>query len=144
MNVLVLYNSRNGHTRDTAEAVAQVARRLNHNVSIKSVIEIRSSDVERADMLFIGTWVHGLILFGVRPAGAELWVPVLPRLDGKPVAIFCTYAFNPRSSLQALGTMLKARGAAIVGQQAFHRSRPTDGVDAFVASALQSLEHVPA
>jgi flavodoxin len=144
MNILVLYNSRNGHTRDTAEEVAQVARRLNHNVSIKSVIEIRKSDVEHADMLFIGTWVHGLVLFGVRPAGAELWVPVLPPLDGKPVAVFCTYAFNPRGSLQALGKMLTARGASVVGQHAFHRSRPTDGVDAFVDSALQAMERVPA
>ena len=36
MNVLVLYNSRNGHTRAAAEAVAQAVRDQKHAGSIKS------------------------------------------------------------------------------------------------------------
>jgi hypothetical protein len=142
MNVLVLYQSRSGHTREAAEAIAQAARDLTYQVVIKSVIEVRKEDVETADALFIGTWVHGLILFGVRPAGAELWVPSLPSLEGKPIGIFCTYAFNPRASLQTLGDMLVARGAAIIGQHAFHRRRPSDGVKPFVQDVLQSVENV--
>lgn len=138
MNVLVLYNSRNGHTRSMAEAVAQAARDLKHNVTIKSVIEVRQTDIESADALFIGTWVHGLILFGVKPAGAELWVPALPSLEGKPVGVFCTYAFNPRGSLRALGAMLEARGARVVGQQAVHRSRPSEGAPGFVERVLKA------
>ncbi len=140
MNVLVLYNSQNGHTRNAAEAVAQAARDQKHTVSVKSVIEARKADVESADALFVGTWVHGLILFGVRPAGAELWVPALPSLEGKPVGVFCTYAFHPHNSLRSLGTMLAARGATTVGQRAFHRSRPGDGAAAFVESVLQAAE----
>lgn len=140
MNVLILYNSRAGHTRRAAEAIAQAARGLNHEVVVKSVIEVRKADVEQADALFVGTWVHGLILFGVRPAGAELWVPALPALDGKPVGVFCTYAFHPRRSLRMLGDRLAARGATIRGQRAFHRSRPGDGAEQFVQSVLQSVE----
>lgn len=140
MNILVLYQSRSGHTRDTAEAIAQAGRDLNYKVEVKSVIEVRKADVDHADALFVGTWVQGMILFGVRPAGAELWVPALPSLEGKPVGIFCTYAFNPRGSLQALGAMLAARGATILGQHAFHRSRPSDGAEPFVQSVLQSAE----
>jgi flavodoxin len=142
MNVLVLYQSRHGHTREAAEAIAQAARSLNFQVVIKSVIEVRKADVETADALFVGTWVHGLILFGVRPAGAELWVPALPSLEGKPVGVFCTYAFNPRASLRTLGNMLAARGARIVGQRAFHRARPGDGAKQFVQEVLQSAERV--
>ncbi len=138
MRVLVLYQSRDGHTRDAAQAIAQAARDLNHTVTLKSVIEAQKADVDNADLLFVGTWVHGLILFGVRPAGAELWVPALPSLAGKPVGIFCTYAFNPRGSLRMLGEMLAARGATIVGQQAFHRSRTREGVPAFVEGVLQA------
>jgi flavodoxin len=144
MNVLVLYNSRGGHTRDAAEPIAKAARDLYYTVTIKSVIEVQKADIENADALFVGTWVHGLILFGVRPAGAELWVPALPSLAGKPVGIFCTYAFNPRGSLRTLGAMLSARGAAIVGQRAFHRSRPGDGAESFVQTVLQSAERVVA
>lgn len=140
MNILILYQSRHGHTRRAAEAIAQAARDLNHDVSIKSVIEVRKADVEAADALFIGTWVHGLILFGVRPAGADLWVPSLPPLDGKPVGIFCTYAFNPRGSLKQLAALLEARGARIVGEHAFHRRRPADFSGIFVEQVLQAAE----
>lgn len=138
MNVLVLYNSRGGHTQDAAETIAKAARNLSHSVSIKSVVEVRKSDVEAADALFIGTWVHGFILFGVKPAGADLWVPALPSMAGKPIGIFCTYAFNPRGSLRALGTMLAEGGAAILGQRAFHRSRPGEGAELFVKTILQA------
>jgi flavodoxin len=133
-----LYQSRHGHTRAAAEAIAQAARDLTHEVKLKAIIEVQKADVENADVLFVGTWVHGLILFGVRPAGAELWVPSLPSLQGKPVGIFCTYAFNPRGSLQILGKMLEARGASIVGQHAFHRRQPAEGAVPFVQSVLQS------
>ncbi len=144
MNILILYQSRHGHTRQTAEAIAQAVRELKHHVTLKSVIEVRQADVENADALFIGTWVHGLILFGVRPAGAELWVPSLHSLAGKPVGIFCTYAFNPRGSLQTLASMLEARGATIVGQRAFQRRRPTDFLGAFVETVLKAAERLPA
>ncbi len=140
MNVLVLYQSRNGHTRQAAETLAQAARDLNHKVTIKSVIEVRPADVEAADTLFIGTWVQGFILFGVKPAGAELWVPSLPSLAGKPVGIFCTYAFNPRGSLRKLGALLETRGGRVKGERAFHRRRPAEGAKVFVQSVLQQAE----
>ncbi len=144
MNVLVLYYSRGGHTRAAAEAIGQAARDQNCTVSVKSVIEVSKADVERADVLFVGTWVHGFILFGVKPAEAESWVPVLPSLAGKRVATFCTYAFNPRGSLQALGALLSARGATLVGQHAFQRGKPAENASTFVQSVLQSVERVSA
>lgn len=140
MNILVLYQSRSGHTRQAAEAIAQAARTLNHEVSVKSVIEVQKIEVEQANALFIGTWIQGFILFGVKPAGADLWVPALPSLKDKSVGIFCTYAFNPRGSLPALAAMLEGRGATIAGQHAFHRSRPGDGAESFVQSVLQAAE----
>jgi flavodoxin len=143
MNVLVLYQSRNGHTREAAEAIAQAARDLKYDAVVKSINEVSETDISRADRLFIGTWVSGLILFGVKPAGAELWVPSLPSLSGKRVGVFCTYAFNPRESLFTLGEMLKSRGATIVGERAFHRSRPTEGAAQFVQSVLHWSERVP-
>lgn len=141
MQILILYQSRSGHTRQAAEAIAGATRDLGHNVVIKSVIEVRQADVEQADLLFIGTWIQGFILFGVKPAGADLWVPALPSLAGKPVAIFCTYAFNPHRSLDRLSDLLAARGAVVVGQRAFHRRRPGDGAGDFVRQALSAVRH---
>lgn len=141
MNVLVLYQSRGGHTRDAAEAIAQAARHLKHETAVESVIQVRPADIEQADVLFVGTWVQGFILFGVKPAGAELWVPALPSLEGKTVGIFCTYAFHPRGSLRTLGTMLETQGATVMGQHAFHRRNPGKGADHFARSVLQVAEH---
>lgn len=141
MNVLVLYQSRNGHTQEAAEAIAEAARKLNHETIVKAVSQVRTSDIENTDVLFIGTWVQGFILFGVKPAGASLWVPGLPSLEGKTVGVFCTYAFNPRGSLRTLAAMLETRGATIAGQHAFHRRRTHDGADQFAQKVVQSAKH---
>ncbi len=140
MKVLILFNSQKGHTQAAAEAMAQAARSRGHDATIKAVSQTRASDVEQADVLFIGTWVQGYILFGTKPANATLWVPSLPPLQGKPVAIFCTYLFHPRSSLKTLGTMLEARGATIVGRQAFRRNRAVQGAEPFVRQVLEQAE----
>jgi len=139
MNITVLYHSRNGHTRTLADNIADVIKEQGHTVTLKSVIEVSTHDVESADMLFIGTWVHGLILFNVRPADAEMWTRSLPALDGKLVATFCTYAFNPRKSLTILNDLLSERGATIIGSQAFHRGNIANGVEAFVSDTLASV-----
>ncbi len=57
MNILVLYQSRSGHTQQTAHAIAEAARKQSHALSIKSVIEVQESDITNAGVLFIGTWV---------------------------------------------------------------------------------------
>lgn len=143
MNILVLYNSRKGHTQSLAEHIVQIVTEKNHTARMKSIIEVQASDITSADMIFLGTWVHGMILFNVRPAGADLWVKNLPDFHQKPVALFCTYAFNPRNSLKMLGDLLKGRGARIIDQQAFHQKRLTTGLDAFVDRTLKQVMPTP-
>ena len=137
MNVLVAYQSRGGHTRKVAEAIATAVKAQGHHVVVKPVSEVHTVDVQTANALFIGTWVQGLILFGVRPAGASRWVPGLPALKGKPIGVFCTYDFNPRGALHALATMLQGQGANILGERAFRGSNPVDGAEQFVESVLK-------
>ena len=140
MKVLILFNSQKGHTQAAGEAMAQAARAQGHEVTVKAVSQVRASEVDGADLLFIGTWVQGFILFGVKPANATLWVPALPALKGKPVAAFCTYKFNPRGSLQKLGEMLAGRGASIIGQQAFQRDHAVQNAEPLVKQALQAVQ----
>lgn len=136
MNVLVAYESRSGHTRRAAEAIGEAARSGGATVTVRRVADVTAAEVGEADVLFVGTWVEGLILFGVKPAGTGRWAPALPSLDGKPVGAFCTYAFNPRGTLATLGDVLRAKGATVVGERAFHRRRPTAGAEAFAKSVL--------
>jgi flavodoxin len=137
MRTLVAYESQAGHTRLAAEAIATAARAQGHEVTVKPVVDVEPADVQRADAVFVGTWVHGFILFGVSPAGAKTWVPALPELSGKPVGVFCTYAFNPLGALHTLSALLKAHGATIVSEKAFHRNRPSAGADTFVRSVVE-------
>ena len=137
MRALVAYESQAGHTHQAAEAIATAARAQGHQVVVKPIADVEPGDVQSAEVLFLGTWVHGYILFGVEPAGAAIWVPGLPDLTGKPVGVFCTYAFFPRAALHALSALLRARGATIRCERAFHRSRPADGADEFVRSVVE-------
>lgn len=138
MKILVAYESHRGHTRQTAEAIGVAARRLGCEAIVKPVSEVQFLDIQRADALFVGTWVQGLILFGVRPAGARKWVPTLPPLAGKPIAVFCTFAVNPRGALRLLGDLLMERGATIMGEHAFRHSQPDEGAEQFVKGVLDA------
>jgi len=62
MRVLVVYESRRGRTRRAAEAVAEAARRETHDVTVRSIAEASSAEVQETDLLFVGTWVEGFIL----------------------------------------------------------------------------------
>lgn len=144
MNVLIIFNSKSGHTEVVAKKIARIAHNLNHHVKVRSVAEVQRVDILDADVIFVGTWVHGLVLFGVRPAGADLWVPALPSLQGKPVGIFCTYKFNPRSTLRMLSKLLEAHGASIRGQHAFQRDHVDDGLESFVQQVIVSAHQLHA
>lgn len=142
MKVLVLYNSRGGNTRTAAENIASVARHLGYNVKVKSVIEVMNTDIDEADLLFVGTWIQGFILFGVKPAGASSWTKALPSIAGKPVGIFCTYAVNPRNSLNKLAEYLTDQGAIVLDEMAFQRDHTDEGVLQFVENVIQSARSV--
>src|ERR1035441_5746519 len=112
MQVLVAYESRGGRTGRAAEAVAEAVRVRGSEATLRALKDTTAEDVERSDAIAIGTWVEGLIFFKVGPAKAALaGVKRLPVLGGKPVAVFCTYGFNPRTTLATLRQSLETKGA---------------------------------
>lgn len=136
MKILVMYNSRGGTTLTTAENIVSVASAMHHEVKVKTVDEVQSSHVEEADAMFVGAWVEGFVVFGVKPTGAETWIQALPSFMGKPVGVFCTYAVNPRGSLNKLSALLQEKNARVVDQHAFHRTHLGQDVDDFVKSVV--------
>jgi hypothetical protein len=72
--------------------------------------------------------VEGFVFFKVGPAKAALaGVGRLPVLGGKPVAVFCTYGFSPRTTLATLRQSLETKGAKVVAENASPRSHPDRG-----------------
>ena len=128
MKVLVAYESRSGRTRRAAEAVAAAVRARGSDVTLKALSETTAEDTEHADALAVGSWVEGFIVAKVGPAKAALKaIERLPAMGGKPAAVFCTYAANPRATLATLRRSLEAKGANVVAENASHRSHPDRG-----------------
>lgn len=128
MEVLVAYESRGGRTRRAAEAVASAVREHGWNATLKALSETTAQDIEKHDAVAVGAWVEGFIVVKVGPAKAALEaVGRLPAMGGKPAAVFCTYAVDPRATLATLRGSLEAKGATVVAENASPRSHPDRG-----------------
>jgi len=138
MNVVVLYESMTGNTRRAAELIGGAVAAKGASVSVHPVTSPDLHELSVADLVFVGTWVDGLVLFGQRPGRAtRLWK--LPVLERKPVAVFCTYAINAGKALDKTARILEAKGARIVGSHQFRRDRLEQGVAEFVDAMLQEV-----
>src|SRR4029453_18789347 len=78
--------------------------------------------IQDADMVLIGTWVHGLFVVGQTP-WALAAISNLPVMRGKQAAVFCTFALNPGKSLDKLTGAVEATGASVIGGLALSRSK---------------------
>jgi flavodoxin len=111
MRILVAYESRGGHTKATAEAIAGIASAGSGEVEVRSIRGLPQWEVLGHDLVFLGTWVDGFVVAGVRPARLmQLWVDDLPDLRGTNVALFCSYAVNPRGMLDGFRACSRPRG----------------------------------
>ena len=88
-----------------------------------------------ADLVFVGTWVDGLILFGHRPGDAAK-VNQIPKLWDKRVAAFMTHAVNPGRAADMLAGMLASHGAEVVAARSLSRWRLADEAPTFAAEVL--------
>ena len=61
-------------------------------------VEGRSSpttqSIQEADIVLVGTWVHGVFVVGQTPWAASS-IANLPAMRGKRAAVFFTFALNP-------------------------------------------------
>ena len=89
--------------------------------------------------MILGTWVSGHFVIGQKPGDARRLAKV-PKLTGKPVAIFLTYALNPGSALGKLERALVREGADVVGGYAWKRSALPAGVEHFVDGVLSAVQ----
>ena len=136
--VVVLFESLTGNTRRAAEYIGGAAAGRGADVWVRPIDGYDPKELAEADIVFVGTWVDGLILFGHRPGRAGR-IKALPALDRKAVAAFCTYAVNPGKTIDKLAGILEANGAEVVARQALKRNRIEDEVDDFVEEALAAL-----
>ena len=96
MNILVTYESRKGTTRRAAEAIAAAARGEGHHVVVVPTAEATPQGVKDADVVFVGSWVEGFVVAGVKPAKpVRRFLAGLSALGGKPAAVFLHVRVQP-------------------------------------------------
>src|SRR4029453_10660871 len=97
--------------------------------------DIGLKELAEADVVFIGTWVDGLVLFGHRPGRAGR-IKRMPVGAGKPVAAFMTYAIHAGKALDRFSRVLTERGAVVVARGLLRRDRLDQGIEEPVPQAL--------
>ena len=92
--------------------------------------------LQAADLVLVGTWIHGLFVVGQTPwALGEM--AKLPVMKGKKAAAFCTYALNPGKSLQKMTDVLDSLGAEVLGGLALHRAKLPQHTEEFAARLVE-------
>lgn len=135
---VVIYESRTGNTARAARLIGEAVRAAGAEAAVFPVESIGLKELAEADVVFVGTWVDGLVLFGHRPGGKGK-LRKLPVIDGKRAAIFMSYAVHAGKALDRLADVVEERGGTVVARQLFRRDRPGAGVDDFVHNALAAV-----
>jgi peroxiredoxin family protein len=139
MRAVVIYESLTGNTARAAEIIGAVARDQGAEVSVYPITNIGLKDLAEADIVFVGTWVDGLIVAGHRP-GRVGRIKSMPVIDGKRVAAFMTYAIHAGKVLEKFERVLTERGGTVVASVLLRRDRLESGVDEFVRDALATVD----
>ncbi len=138
MKIAVVYASKTGNTRRAAELIGADFEDRGHDVSVQAVDDLHYKALAEADLVVLGTWVAGHFIIGQKPGDARRLAAV-PKLTGKQVAIFMTYAINPGPALTKFDKQLTADGADVVAGYAWKRSTLPAGVDEFVDGVLGAV-----
>jgi flavorubredoxin len=135
MRAVVIYESLTGNTAAAARLIAAEVAARGVEVSVYNITDIGLKDLAEADVVFIGTWVDGLVLFGHRPGRAGR-IKSMPVIDGKRVAAFMTYAIHAGKALDRFAKLLSERGAIVVARALLRRDHLDRGIDDLVTEAL--------
>lgn len=137
MNAAILVESLTGNTWKAGEMIAANLQQAGWRITALS--RVREPDyaaVQAADLVVVGTWVHGLFVVGQTPWGLAQ-ISKLPVMKGKKAAAFCTYALNPGTSPQKMIGVLDSLGAEVLGGLALHRAKLPQHTEEFAARLVE-------
>ncbi len=136
--MVVIHQSRTGNTRRAAELIGGAVAATGATVAVRPVGNLDYAELALADLVFVGTWVDGLVLFGHRPGDAGK-ISQIPPLWDKKVVAFMTHALNPGNAADKLAALLSGNGAEVVAARSLNRRRLEVEAPAFVAEVLAAV-----
>jgi hypothetical protein len=139
MKAAILYESLTGTTRTAGELIAANLQQVGWSVTgVSAVRKPEMASIQDADVVIIGTWVHGLFVVGQAPWGIGA-INALPAMRGKLAATYCTFALNPAKTLDKLEKAVRYLGADVIGGVALHRAKIEAHSEEFVARLVASV-----
>ena len=135
MRAVVIYESLTGNTRKAAGHIAAELERGGVATTVSPITAIDYQALAEADLVVIGTWTDGLVLFGQRP-GRSGRLKKLPYIAGKKTAVFVTYAIDAGKVLDKLVAMMEDRGGEVLGGMAIRRDDLANGARDFAGRVL--------
>jgi len=138
VRAVVIFESLTGNTAKAGRAVAAELGRAGIATQAFPIKEIDYQALADAELVIVGSWVDGLVLFGQRP-GRLGRVKGMPALAGKRAFVYLTYAIDAGDSLQKLSDAVTGRGAEVLGGLVIRRDRLETGVTELCAGVLRAL-----
>jgi len=140
VNVLVTYSSRSGNTERAAEYIGGAFADKGHTVLVRPWDGLDFAEVSAADLVCVGTWVHGLFVVGQHAADTDR-LAKMPRLWDKPVAAFMTYAINPGKAIDDMANFLEEEmGARVIAGEAMKANKAAAIAPLFVDDVLSKVK----
>lgn len=139
MKATILVESLTGNTWKAGEMIGIRLQQAGWGVTALSPVRQPDySALQSADLVLVGTWVHGLFVVGQTPwaLGALAKLPVM---KGKLAAAFCTYALNPGRSVEKMTGVLDSLGAEVLGGLALHRAKLPQHTEEFAARLVDRV-----
>lgn len=120
MKSCVIYFSRTGNTKRTAEAIANAINAPTFDINV-----VEPAVVNDYKLLIVGTPVEGF-----KPAKETvLFVERLPPAQDKKVILFCTYKLYKGSVFKNLEKTLSAKGYHVVHNASKKGMKPSEPAD---------------
>ena len=139
MKAVVIYESLTGNTRKAAGFIGAELERRGVDTTVANITSVPYQDLAEADLVVVGSWTDGLILFGQRP-GRSGRLRKLPYISGKRCVVFCTYALDAGNVLDKMVAMMEERGAEVLGGMTIKRDDLAGGAVDFVGRVLDVVK----
>lgn len=139
MKAAILIESLTGNTWKAGELIAANLQQEGWQISgFAPMNDPDHAAIQNADVVVVGTWVHGLFVLGQKPWGIDN-LRALPSMSGRKVAGFCTYALNPGKSLDVITRELVSTGGEVIGGLSLQRGRLAAHSEEFAARLADAV-----
>lgn len=142
MDAVIIYESLTGTTQRAARLIGDGFYDHQIGTQLFPLATVDPAAVAAADVVIVGTWTDGLLIVGQKPAKAKK-LRDLPRLDGTPCFVFCTYAIHPGKTLEKLSAIVTELGGTVLGGLTVRRDAVEDDIADFIAGAAPAIAALP-